>query len=190
MTQAGVFPWSKPMPHTHQNIGQGGTVRHDHLTTILPADHHALPDLGNIVNPCVCYASRNAAQVIPFNTNTKILFDAELFDVGANFRADGVNSDFTAPSDGYYLISSHGAFMNLPAGADQTLDIRVNGGVVAKSQFEVNVQSTEVYMECVTIQALTAGQVITSFVRHTGGADKSLFGGVTQTYIVVVKLGA
>ena len=208
MTQVGIFPWSKPMPHTHANIGQGGQlptiasildIIHSHendgegsvldhadLGNVLSAQHHALPNLSNIVNPCVCYASRNAAQTIPSGVATKILYDSELFDVGGNFAG----SQFTTPSNGYYLIGSHGAFMNLPAGSDQTLDIRVAGAVVAKSQYEINVQATECYMECVSIRSLTTGQIISSYVRQNSGADKSLFGGVAQTYIVIVKLGA
>ena len=46
-----------------------------------------------------------ANQDIPHNTYTKVLFDAEVFDVGGNF--DTSNSRFTAPITGKYLLMGH-----------------------------------------------------------------------------------
>ena len=203
MSQIGIFPWSRPMPHNHSVIDQGGNVPltsitghnvavhdllgidHATLGNVLEAQHHALPDLSDIINACVCRAFKNGAQVIPSGVNTKILYADESFDIGNNFAGN----QFTAPSNGYYLILSHASFMNLPAGSDQTLDVRVAGVVVSKSQYEINVQATECYMECVTIQYLTTGQIVSSYIRQNSGADKSMFGTASQTYISIIKLG-
>ena len=46
-----------------------------------------------------------ANQDISHNTYTKVLFDAEVFDVGGNF--DTSNSRFTAPITGKYLLMGH-----------------------------------------------------------------------------------
>jgi len=41
---------------------------------------------------------------IPNTTVTKILLNAETYDPGDDFDADGADSDYTAPVTGYYLI--------------------------------------------------------------------------------------
>lgn len=38
--QVGIYPWSRPMPHTHQNIGQGGQLDHGLANLGLADDDH------------------------------------------------------------------------------------------------------------------------------------------------------
>ena len=49
---------------------------------------------------------RNSAQDIPHNTNTKVQWNTEVFDVGGNFDSS-TNFRFTAPVAGKYLFLGH-----------------------------------------------------------------------------------
>ena len=186
MSQVGIFPWSRPMPHTHQNIGQGGTVNHAHLVNVLSAQHHALPSLGELSMELGCKVYRAAAQSIPTGAWTKILFDTEAFDVGSDFAG----SQYTVPSDGYYLAIVKVSFINMPANVDINIEARRNGTAFSKAgAVSGSILADDRFLICSSFEYFTTGQVITGYVYHNQGANKSLFGGLAQTYMCVLKVG-
>ena len=193
LSQGGVIPTIASIAdiiHSHQNDGEGSIVDHAlALNNVLSAQHHALPDLSTIINPHACKAYKNGAQVINNNVWTKILYDAEVFDVSGDFDADGADSNFIVPSDGYYLILARANFMNITLGFEVGLEIRVNGVARARDYREFDRLQTETGLECAVIESLVAGQLITGYAFQNTGAAKSLFGTVSQNYICISKIG-
>lgn len=186
MTQIGIFPWSRPMPHDHSAIGQGGPVPIGSITGHSKALHDALAlALGSLTFDQGCKAYRNGAQVIGTGAWTKVAFNAEDFDVGGNFAAN----DFVAPSDGYYLLFAAAAFMNLTAGAEHGLEIRIAGTAAGKDYREIGVFQTECGLFVATIKYMTATQAANAYVYQNSGGDKSLFGTISQTFFCAVKIG-
>jgi len=186
--QVGIFPWSRPMPHTHQNVGQGGTVNHAHLVNVLSAQHHALPALSELVFDLGCRAYRNAIQNIPNLAITKILFNAEDYDLGADFDADGADSNYIAPSDGKYIIYSSHTYQGLPDQCEYEIFIYKNGASIARRVLTAS-GAWEAGIDILTVEQLSATNIIDIRAKHAGGAGKNLTAGRDHTYVAIFKIG-
>jgi hypothetical protein len=185
--------------------GGADPLNHDNLAGFVASEHKSLPNtiaqvlsdhnkanhdslalsLGSLTMNLGCKVYRNTTQAIPTGTWTQIAFNTEVFDVGSDFGS----SQYTAPSNGYYLLISHVAFMNITAGYELGLDIRVAGAVKSKSYREFGQYQTESSLMCVTFEYLTSGQAVTAYCYQSTGSDKSIFGTVNQTYFCAFKVG-
>lgn len=68
---------------------------------------------------------------IPNVTQTKVLLDAESYDTGNDFDADGVDSDFTVPVTGWYLVIGQITWTSVVADKAYWTGIGVDGTVIA-----------------------------------------------------------
>ena len=169
--QQGVMSAYQLMPHTHKGIGQGGIIRNDFL-----------------YQGCGCFAYRTVAQAIVTNTVTKVLFDAERYDIGADFDADGVDSNFSAPEDGYYYIDAHITFEALADGKIVEVNLVLGGATLVYSRLNSGLISDLTVCASV-LRFLTAGQLITVQVWHDHGANRNILGGDAYSYISIFKIG-
>ena len=78
--------------HNHSGVTQGGLLDHAVLTNVLSDQHHALPNLGDLTIDCACKAYLTADQTCNNGVMQKILWNAEDFDIGGDFRANGSSS--------------------------------------------------------------------------------------------------
>jgi len=184
MPQIGIFPWTRPMPHDHSVIGQGGLVDptvidHDALLNFTEAAH--LPFLG-------CRAFLDVAgQVLTTALTTKVLFNAEDYDLGGDFDADGVDSDFIAPSDGYYLIDTCITFLLMPDQVECHVRIYKNGNRII-DMVGTPAHTGTFAIPSMTIEYLLENDVIDIRARHTAGIDKDVGHGRQVTYVNIFRV--
>jgi len=129
-------------------------------------------------------AYRNTTgQTIPSGTWQKILFNAENYDAAGNFNADGVNSNFTAPSAGYYFISATMRWSSYSGTGTYTLAIYKNGSRITRKYLYGYVISGTT----TSVESLAAGDVIDIRIYSSGG---TIIAGSHYTYISIYKLGS
>lgn len=153
------------------------------------AIHNALGiDLASLSNSVICDAYRNIDQVIPTGAITKILYDAELFDEGADFDADGVDSNFIVPVPGKYLVYAEGQIATL---VDQNLlniYIYVEGVNRGQSIVSAGVGASHA-VNLLRILDLALGEAVDIRIMHDAGANRNLIGGVNRNYVNISKIG-
>ena len=110
--QAGIRAMGKLPVHNHTLLEQGGIINNDSL-----------------FQSCGCRAILTAPQAIPSGAPVKILFNAKTYDIGGDFDADGVDSEFLTPSDGYYRIGSRGRLEQVNDNTEVLIYIYLDGGV-------------------------------------------------------------
>jgi len=160
----------------------------DHTKAVhdaLGIDYEALSNLGL---KCAVSAWRNGNQNIPASTWTKILWNAEEFDVGGDFRADGANSDFTAPGDDHYLIIP-GVNFNV-TGANKTgqCAIYLEGVIIKCAQQKAASAAPPDLLNPIAMPYMTAGEVITIHVWHNDVAAKDVIGAQTETFLYIARI--
>ena len=151
----------------------------------LGIDYEALSNLGL---KCAVSVWRNGVQNIAQNTWTKILWNAEEFDIGGDFRADGANGDFTAPADGHYLTMP-GVAMNL-AGVNKycRCAIYLEGVMIKMAEQMARGTVPPDLLNPIAMPYLTAGEVIEIYVHHTDAAPINLIGAQTQTWLYIARI--
>ena len=152
----------------------------------MPVHDHSTQQLGGIIaQTCLARAYINANQAIPTGAVTKILFNTEDWDVGNDFDADGVDSNFIAPSNAYYIIQSQIAMQNLDTWA---LYIYVNGVSRVNTLMDMNVaQNTEFAQG---FEYVTAGLAIDIRVEHGAGANRNAMAGRENSFVNIFRIGA
>lgn len=204
MPQVGIFPWSRPMPHTHESLGQGGKLSKyssvfnnlDTIANILSNHSKAIHDAlhlahGELTVDCVFRAWLNVEQDIINSTTTKVLFDSEDYDIGGNFDADGVDSNFIAPSTGYYLITSTLRFMeSFGANQEARMYIYVNDFPVV----QVNSRSFAAGMmvntlSVIGIHHLAVNDDVDIRIWHLAGENRKIIGTTRETFLHISKFG-
>lgn len=155
------------------------------------AVHDALGiDHATLVNKLPYYARayRNGAQAIPQNNITKILYNAETFDIGGNFDADGVDSDFLVPLAGYYSIKSAIQFNTMGDSKDILIYIYNNGGTLTRNMHRVR----GVFDECIQISAerhFALNDVIDIRCQHNDANPRNISGDQNLTWVIIRFLG-
>lgn len=113
------------------SLASHSSKAHNELTGVTSAQHHALPTSAELAFGIACRVWRNGNQDIPSGAPTKVLFNAENYDLGSNFDADGADSNFTVPSAGYYLVQSILQMMALSASTTIQTHVYKNGVAIA-----------------------------------------------------------
>lgn len=172
MAQAGCYPWSCPMPHDHSSVTQGGRINNNDL-----------------FQGCSCRVYRNALQNINDITWTKVLFDTEDYDIGNDFDADGVDSNFIVPEDGYYYIFAQIMLDSLGDGKSAQLLIRNNGVQIVESYPPLAGGDGGASQLIASLFYLTAGDIITAWVWHDNGVVTRIDTGSDKTFVCIHKMG-
>jgi len=211
-------PYPFMYPHDHSNPAQSGlidpsVVDHDLLLNFVGAEHLSLPNtianiltnhtkpvhdalaldhesLSNIIS-CSCRAYRNANQIINTGVWTKVLFNAEDYDIGGKFDADGIDSNFKAPSTAKYILYSNITFGLMPDGKiidmmiyDHTADHTIaTFRTVAAGTQDHNVTG-------LTISELILNHFYHIYVKHDAGVAKSILGDRNRAFISIHRLGS
>lgn len=128
-TQQGIVGGYPYYPHGAEHESGGG----DEINAIDLLD-------GAIETTTKAKGTLTANQLdIPNTTYTKVLFDAEDYDLGGDFRADGVNSDFTCPVTGYYLIHGMINWVNIVADKIYRANIAINNIIISSGLIQSSV---------------------------------------------------
>ena len=122
-----------------------------------------------------CVAYHNTTQSISHSTNTAVLFNAEVTDVGGMHDTASNTSRFTVPAggDGFYLLTG---YINYTAAASgvRSLWWDKNGAAVAGLSGQASVAGTTAAAGALTITALVtlaAGDYVELFtVQNSGGS--------------------
>jgi len=118
------------------------------------------------------YAYKNSAQTISNNTNTKVVFDLELFDNGSCY--DTSNSRFTPGVAGKYLCTGVVSMTNHPTGKYVGLYPYKNGSQIY-SELGVNGTSGDFDTRCIGtfVVDLDADDYLEIFTRHNGDSTEN-----------------
>jgi len=171
MSQIGIFPWSQPMPHTHRSFNQGGIISNDDL-----------------YQGCGVHACRNAIQDIPNMIITKILFDTEFYDIGGDFDADGVDSNFITPSTGYYFFNAT-MTLNMTNVDKQIFMYLYKDGISEIESFVENCITGNFSSTVSALLYLILGEVLDVRIWHNSGLAQAIIGGLTTNYLHIFKIG-
>lgn len=107
-------------------------------------------------------------------TDTKILFDVEVFDNNDDFGSNR----FTAPVDGIYRSILATRIVN-PGDNKRTQAVQyLNGGVVNLAQSDASASGASVDPSAISIYdfVLVAGDYLDAYVKHDAGVNKTLAG--------------
>ena len=117
------------------------------------------------------YAYKNSGQTISNNTNTKVVFDLELFDNGSCY--DTSNSRFTPGIAGKYLCTGVVAMTNHPSSKYVGLYPYKNGSQIY-SELDVNGTAGDFDTRCIGtfVVDLDADDYLEIFLRHNGDATE------------------
>lgn len=170
MIQQGIQARGMLPVHTHITPEQGGQIYNDDL-----------------FQSCGLRVYRNALQAIVNNTTTKVLFDTAWYDIGGDFDADGVDSEFTTPETGYYFICANVTFevLNDNAKAYVYIFLDDNQEVTAYK----NSSNDETTMQVATLINLNVGEVIDIRIRHNHGANRNILNGLSFNNLSIFKIG-
>lgn len=125
---------------------------------------------------CFVKAYRNTTQSITNSpTPTKVLWNAEQWDLGGDFDADGVDSELTAPTTGKYSVLALVTIANMQQLTRFYLYIYVEGGPVA----EVRTRQTQGTTGSLTLiiqtdLLLTIGDKVDIRVSQTDSGSRDL----------------
>lgn len=168
MGQVGIGSQGMLAPHTHLSIPDGGIIYKDGL----PSRNFA-------------HAWLNGNQVIPTGVLTKILYNAELFDISGDFTADGVASSFLVPATDYYEIFAQTCWQAVSL-VRILHAIIVNGANVGGRYDDPRDDRRG---NCVfTKQFLTIGDVIDIRVEQNSGGNETIDGLVDRTFVIIRRL--
>lgn len=161
---------------------------------MLPVHTHITPEEGGQINAddlfygCAVRAYRGAQQVIANNTTTKVLFDTENYDIGGDFDADGVDSNFTVPDTGYYFLQSLVTLVDLADTNLARIYIYNDGASIAES-YQIQAGASHLSLLISTSQLLVAGALIDIRVFHLFGANRNVMAGSPVSFFTIFKLG-
>lgn len=138
------------------------------VTTAKITDANVTP--AKWTNPYCARAYLSSAQDnLTNDTATKVLLDAESYDVGSNF--DVANKRYVAPVTGYYKVFGKVTFKSTIPDKVYLAYIYVNGAAVSTTH---NIIGTlDSYHACVMADIVyaEAGQYIELYAKHIGGAN-------------------
>lgn len=132
---------------------------------------------------CAARAYRSAAMAVQTATYSKIQFDVENYDLGGNFA----NFKFTAPANGYYLITATVGLDLVADGKRFFIFIYIDGSRWAQRGIHTG-RAQEIYADITSIEYLTAGREVEIYVWHDHGAARDVRTGRDKTWICVTRL--
>lgn len=112
------------------------------------------------------YAYRGTSQTISTSTPTKVQFNTEVYDSGSNYD-NATNYRYTAPSTGYYSVTSALRVSNIGNGDLVSLHVRVNGTTVAQQRKDVYDGTVVDTLETTVVLSLTASDYVEIFVESS-----------------------
>jgi len=190
MSQVGIIPYIAPYPHDHSSVAQGGAVPIGSITGHNKLIHDALAiALSSLTFSLGCRAWRNGIQAINDTTITKVLFNSEDYDIGGpNFNADGANSNFLTPSNGYYLIYAVAGWASITLGRG-VIYIYKNGNPIAEKRATfANILSDDGLI-IISLENLAVNDLIDIRVWQSSGGAKNITSGRDKTFVGITKLG-
>ena len=143
----------------------------------------------HLYQSCSCRAFVNGVQVINTGVWTKVLFDAKDYDIGNDFDADGVDSNFIVPDNGYYYIFAQGMFNGLADGKFLEMHVLDNALVVVESCPPPCGALGGASDVIASTFRLIAGHAISIEIYHNHGADRTIEAGSERTFICIHKIG-
>lgn len=145
--------------------------------------------LGGFDPTCLVRAYLSADQLNLVNiTWTKVLLNAESFDVGLDF--DLGNNRFVAPITGYYQVNATLTFKNAVADKSYAVAIYVNGASYAQTTANTSLALTYVSGSVSDIIYIPAGQFIELYAYSASGDNTvDIFGISTSTFLSIYFLG-
>ncbi len=115
---------------------------------------------------------------------TRINFDTENWDVGANF----VSNEFIAPRDGYYLVNLSVEIETVDPADLVEISIRIEGTIKSKVRTRTNsTADTESFSVSATVFC-NKDESITGRIYHEFGETVDLQGSQTKSYITIDEL--
>ncbi|MBA7597120.1 hypothetical protein ES703_04115 [subsurface metagenome] len=129
-----------------------------------------------------------ADQVIPTGVNTKVVLDAEEYDIQNEFDPVATYR-FTVDEAGMYLVTAICGWLNVPGDKRYVTLVRKNGGaLISCSQVIGSVASWPIIL-AVVLSELAVGDFLELFCYQGSGADATLRKGKEQTHLAVQKVG-
>lgn len=102
-------------------------------------------------------------------TVTKVLLNAETYDPGSNFNADGANSEFVAPISAYYLVCAQVEWYASVADKLYRVHIYVNGAEASSGIVQAVIAGL-LTVPITDILYVAAGETIDLRCYHNAGA--------------------
>ncbi len=135
---------------------------------------------------CILYQSTQ--QTLAHNTWTKVVLDAEEFDI--QNEGDTANYRVTVSQDGKYLVIGSIGFYYDDVVADKTVAcaIYINGGAHALNYAQTSVADLGIGVSVTIIRSLSAGDYVELYGYHNFGADARLLARSGRTYLCVIKI--
>lgn len=161
------------------------------LTDHNKALHDALAlehgDLSNITT-CNVRAYLSAQQNIVDVTTTKILYNAEDWDVGGDFDADGADSDFTAPATDFYNVYAQTEFATMGVNPSATMYIYKEGAVeIQEEAHSFKTPGIGTVSVHGTIQ-LDLGEVCDIRIWQDSGSGEYIVGDRLRSFVCIAKV--
>ena len=140
----------------------------DHKIETIPA---ATPP-ASLTTTAKARAALGSAQTIDATTTTKVQLDSETYDPGSNFD-NTTNYRFTAPADGYYLVTAAFYISNFTDGKVLEIYIYKNGSLLNEADNSSGVTST-LSVVLSDIISLAVDDYLELFCRHNDVAGRDL----------------
>lgn len=179
------------------SLGSHSSKAHTELTGVSANQHHTppgTPSSAELSFALACRAYRSSSQTgIANDTITKVLYNAEAYDLGSDFDADGSDSKYTAPSNGYYFIFAHVLIDNAgTVSIPMRAFIYKNGASIAQSAIKhdsgpIGAGNVGVFIS--TTEYLTTGKTIDIRVWQKSGVSRTIGAGITVNYVCIRKVG-
>jgi len=171
MSQVGIQAMGRLPVHDHLTVNSGGLISEGSLKL----------EIG-------CKAYLSAVQNIPHDTLTKVLFNAEEYDIGGDFSADGVNSEFIVPVPRYYLLYLQVAAKSLGIDKEFNLFFYKDGAELVAS-FGQTAFATNKSKILLTADYLNASEVIDARIVQKSGGAIEIWDLAIRTYICIHAIG-
>lgn len=125
-------------------------------------------------------------QTIPTGTVTKVEFNNEKYDIQNEFDST-TNYRFTATKAGKYLITVGLGYIYITDGSRCQIHVKVNGGLVALSQFHASYTEL-LYIPVSKVIDLAAGDYIEIYAYQDTGGNINLKDTDYATYLTISKI--
>lgn len=128
-----------------------------------------------------------ADQSVPHAIFTKVNFDTVWFDTTTRF--DAVNHRYVCNETGFYLTCNNIRFMNIDAGKNVSMEVRVNGVRTGSSMNLAVAHNCNPIVCGSDILSLLADDYVEVFGYHSQGANRNFGGGLLyRTYFAIHRL--
>lgn len=127
-----------------------------------------------------------SAQVVAHNTETKIQFNAETYDIQSEFDSS-TNYRFTATATGKYLITATLELSGITAAGTSVLRIKDNGTIVSQMT-SANATTTTRSITITDVLSVTAAHYLEIYLLQTSGDNMNVDNGATLSSLSIAKV--